>query len=427
MLVAIALLIQTPPAPPPFDSAGAKQVFELVKRIAAEDRGRLWGRSLDGPVLLVDPATKRVFASRAGIRSRWSPVGEVFGGRLPDDQGSANTAVTLDGERWSMLMWPLPADPSSRRQLLAHELWHRIQDSIGLPVRDPPNPQVDDEQGRILLRLESRALAKALAAKGTDRATALVAALSFRDERHRRYPGSDSAEALIERHEGLAEYTGIRMTGGSVVDQRKMVTKALADLESQDHLTRSFAYATGPAYGLLLDEVRPGWRLELRQGLGPAALARRAIGVTLFDARRRGLEEGRLGGPMIRVEEARRAEQRAIRRRGLVDRFVTGHLLVLPLVSAGISFDPNLVEGLDSLGTHYGRMELSGEWGVLDASGGGRIGAGWREAFVPVPPDFATGRRSGPGWTLELRPGWRIVADSVAGRWRVAKEPKPTP
>ncbi len=427
VLVVLALIVQAPPSPPPFDSAGAHQVFDLVKRIAAADRGRLWGRSLDGPVLLVDPATKRVFANQPGFRARWSPMGEVFSGRLPDEQGSANTAVTLDGERWTMVMWPLPDDLLSRRQLLGHELWHRIQDSIGLPVRDPPNPQVDDEPGRILLRLESRALVKALASKGADRSTALVIALSFRDERHHRYPGSDSTEALIERHEGLAEYTGIRMAGGSVADQRKIVTKALTDLESAEHLTRSFAYATGPAYGFLLDEVRPGWRLELRQGLGPAALARRAVGVTLFDIRRLALEEGRLGGPMIRVEEARRSELRAVRRRGLVGRFATGRLLVLPLASSSISFDPNQVEGLDSLGTHYGRMELSGEWGVLDAPGGGRIGAGWREAFVPVPPDFGAGRRSGPGWTLDLRAGWRIVADSVAGRWRVEKEAKPVP
>lgn len=408
-------------APPPFDSIGARQIFDLVSRIAGEDRGRLWGRSLDGPVLLVDPATRRVFANRAGAAARWAPSGNVFAGTLPDGLGSANTAVTLDGERWTMVMWPLPADAASRRQLLGHELWHRIQDSLGLPVRDPQNPQVDDELGRVLLRLESRALGRAIAGKGIDQATALVTALSFREERHRRYAGSDSTEALVERHEGLAEYTGVRMAGGSIADQRRIAVKALTDLESREHLTRSFAYATGPAYGLLLDEVRPGWRLELGRGLGPAQLARRAIGVTLFDARRLAIEEGRLGGPMIRAEEAGHAEQRASRRRGLIDRFVTGRLLALPLASSSITFDPNQVEGLDSLGTHYGRMELSGEWGVLDAVGGGRIGPGFREAFVPVQPGFTVEQRAGPGWTLELHAGWRIAADAVAGRWRVER------
>ena len=410
-------------APAPFDSAGARQVFDLVRRIAADDRGRLWGRSLDGPVLLVDPATRRLFANRPGAGARWQGSGEFFAGTLPSGQSSANTAVTLDGERWTMVMWPLPGEVASRRQLLGHELWHRIQDSLGLLFRDPPNPQVDDELGRTLLRLESRALARALAAKGVDQATALVTALGFREERHRQYPGSDTTEALVERHEGLAEYTGVRLSGGTVADQRRIVIQALKDLETREHLTRSFAYTTGPAYGLLLDQLRPGWRLELRQGLGPAALARRAIGVTLFDDRRLAIEEGRLGGPMIRAEEARHAEARAFRRRGLVGQFVTGPVLVLPLATSSISFDPNQVEGLDSLGTHYGRLELSGEWGVLDAAGGGRIGAGWRQAFVPVPAGFTTGQRTGPGWTLDLRSGWRIAADSVAGRWRVEREP----
>lgn len=416
-LIGLVALVQ-PPASPPFDAQAAGRVFKLARRIAAEDGGVLWGRSLDGPILLVDPATRQVLADRAGAARRWVPNGEVYGGELPAEMQSANTAVTLDGERWTMLMWPLPSDSMKRRQLLAHELWHRIQDSIGLPFRDPPNPQVDEEQGRVLLRLEARALARALQSKGQDRAAALVTALTFRDARHRRFPGSDSTEALIERHEGMAEYTGVRMAGGTVVDRRKIILTALTDMETQEHLTRSFAYTTGPAYGFLLDEIRPGWRLELRPGPDPATLARRAVGVTLFDDRRMAIEEGRLGGPMVRVEEARRAEVRAERRRGLVGRFVTGPILVVPLVSSSISFDPNQVESLDSLGTHYGTMQLSGAWGVLDAPGGGRIGAGWKEAYVPVGPAFVPSERKGPGWSIELRPGWRIVADSP-GRWRL--------
>lgn len=420
-LLAVVVLVQPPPVPA-LEPAGALRVFQLVRQMASEDRGALWGRSIDGPILLVDPATRRVLADRPGVTGRWAALGEVYSGQLPPEVGSANTAVTLDGERWTMVMWPLPDDPMARRQLLAHELWHRIQDSIGLPMRDPPNPQVDDEQGRVLLRLETRALARALGSTGPDRATALVAALGFRATRQRRYPGSDSTEALIERNEGLAEYTGVRMAGGTAAARRAVVTRALTELETREHLTRSFAYTTGPAYGLLLDELRPGWRLELRTGQGPAALARRAVGVTLFDDKRMALEEGRLGGPMIRAEEARRAEAQAARRRDLVGRFVTGPILTIPLVKSSISFDPNQVEGLDSLGTHYGTLELSGSWGVLQAPGGGRVSAGWTTVHVPVGPGFTGADRKGPGWSLDLRPGWRIVPDSIPGHWRVTGE-----
>src|SRR5437763_14976116 len=62
-----------------------------------------------------------------------------------------------------MVMWPLPESPTRRARLLMHELFHRIQDDLGLPALSPPNAHLGTLEGRIWLQLEWRALRQALA------------------------------------------------------------------------------------------------------------------------------------------------------------------------------------------------------------------------------------------------------------------------
>ena len=54
--------------------------------------------------------------------------GEIFRGRLPDEINIANTATDWAGVKWTMMMLPLPEDAGRRAALLAHEMWHRIQE-----------------------------------------------------------------------------------------------------------------------------------------------------------------------------------------------------------------------------------------------------------------------------------------------------------
>jgi hypothetical protein len=46
-----------------------------------------------------------------------------------------------------------------------------------------------------------------------------------------------------------------------------------------ESFVRTFAYASGPAYGLLLDAASPGWPRTVRASDDPAALLMRALGV----------------------------------------------------------------------------------------------------------------------------------------------------
>jgi hypothetical protein len=74
----------------------------------------------------------------------------------------ANTAIDWQGDRWAMVMLPLPEDAYTRRVLLAHESFHRIQPKLGLTSKEVANAHLDTVEGRYLMQLEWRALAAAL-------------------------------------------------------------------------------------------------------------------------------------------------------------------------------------------------------------------------------------------------------------------------
>jgi len=420
--VPAAGLAQAPAPGLGFDTLVARALFREARELTARDAGALWGRRLGGPILFVEPRSRALLADSADREGRLQAVGAFYSGVLPASENAANSSLRWAGRSWAMLLWPPPADSLARGVLLAHELWHRVQDSLGLAARDPPNPHLAGRDGRLWLRLEGRALARALTAPGPARVRALRDALLFRRVRRREFPAADSSERQLELNEGLAEYTGIALAAPDTALRRSLVAARLEVLDSAAHYERSFAYQTGPAYGFFLDALAPGWRATLGPGddlafrlqaaLGAPAAARTATAVA---------RAGSYGYAAVRGAETRRATEQRTRLAALRRRFLGGPALELPLAEMKLGFDPGKVEALDSVGTIYGSLRLTDRWGVLqtDASGG-LITADWRRLVVPAPSEGTTGRRlAGPGWVLELAAGWRLVRGPRAGDWAV--------
>jgi hypothetical protein len=213
-----------------------------------------------GPMLLVDPESRGVVANQADNEGKLGPQGDVFVGTLPEEINIANTATNWAGVDWTMIMWPLPEERRSRLRLMTHELFHRIQDEIGLASSDVSNRHLDSQDGRIWLRLEWRALERALEEQGTARREAIADAVYFRRYRQSLFSGSAAEECALESNEGIAEYTGLKLSSRS---DGEFVTRAACSLQQSGNaqsFVRSFAYSSGPAYGALLDVERIQWR-----------------------------------------------------------------------------------------------------------------------------------------------------------------------
>jgi hypothetical protein len=377
-------------------------------------------------MLFVDPSTGTIVANRADNPGLFQAAGGVWTGKLPAGVAPANTAVNIGGTRWAMIMWPVSDNLYTRGRLLLHESFHRIQDSLGLPGSNPVNAHLAGADGRVWLRLEFRALTEALIRDGEQRRRALRDALTFRARRHTLSPGAAEEERQLELNEGLAEYTGLVLSGLPRAVLGDRVAVQLAQQELQESLSRSFAYASGPAYALLLDEAGITWRRRITRGSDLAAMARAAFRIpTVRVSDADSLITRYAGARMIAAEKEREASRIAEEAR-LRTRFIEGPTLRLPVGSRfSFNFDPNGAVPLPGVGVVYKSSRISDEWGTLDVTSGGvlmlRNAEGLFTGVVVANPLWKDGFAKGDGWTLELAEGWK-AKESTMGTILVSKD-----
>lgn len=410
LLMSVPAAAQQPPVP---DPALAARYFAEAHALAARDAGRLWGRSLASPMLFADPRTRAAVASVADAEGRLTRQGEVYAGTLPENVTVANHALHWSGTHWTMVRWPLPENRYTRQRLLAHEMFHHLQPELGIPGSDVANAHLALGEGRILMRLEWRALAEALIRDGTARRTAIADALMFRARRHALFKEAAREERLLELNEGLAEYTGFKLSGlpEEVLADRAAVH--LGNYENTDNFARSFAYASGPAYGLLLDAVSPAWRKQVHAGTDLGALVGTAYRIEAPGTEPLDTRIAAYAAERMVQEERARAERFVALQKELRARLVDGPALALPVGSKfSYGFDPNGAIPLDGIGTVYQGVRVTDEWGVLEVESGGalllRDESGITGVRVPAPPDARNPLR-GEGWKLTLQAGFSVV------------------
>jgi hypothetical protein len=406
------------------DAAVAGRYFAEARALCARDGGRLWGRSLCGPMMFADPSTRAVVASEPDAEGVLKRSGDVYVGTLPPSVNIANTAVVWSGVNWMLVMsTAAPADRHRRGAMLMHELWHRRQTELGFPSSGAANDHLDTREGRVWLQLEWRALKTALTARGLGRRRALADALLFRARRRALFPLAAAEEREMEMHEGLAEYTGVRLSG--IPDPERFVSDVnLTEQPRSESFVRSFAYASGPAYGLLLDEAAPGWTRRLKKDDDLAELLRKRLRVVASrgDEREAWARARAYGGEELSGFERRREEERLRLVAGYRARLEEGPVLFIPLRSMRMSFDPGNLVPLGERGTVYPNIRVVDAWGVLTvARGGALMNKTFSGINVPAPSDASVRPLRGDGWTLALNDGWTLAAGAREGDFVLKK------
>ena len=408
MLLGAATTVEAPVQPDL-----AKRYFEEATKLCERDAGRLWGVSLCGPMVIVDQAT----ATRA--TSQPEPEGPP-----PRFSGFADGPVSWGGLRWfSFPLWMLPAnDADVRQQNMLHGLFHRIQPQLAFTTNadDGANEHLDTLEGRVWMQLEWRALRRALESSPDDRAEAIADALAFRSERRRRFPGAADNERRDEIREGLASYTGIAAWANSPADARRAAASALAGGEAQASFVGNFEAASGPGYGVLLDDLLPGWRRQVR--------ATTDLGDLLASATNRppttdvAVAAARYDGVTLRRAEETRDQAQQVRIAELRQRFVDGPVLTMPARGSGTSDTTGSV-GIPGVGTVFFRnFTLSARWGRFKASGGVLRATDGSTLSVPVTGRLEGTVLEGEGWSATLNSGWVVRPAGRPGSFVIVRE-----
>jgi hypothetical protein len=363
--------------------------------------------------VIFDPAT--------GTRATSQPEPE---GQPPRFTGFADGPVSWGGLRW--FAWPLymlaDTDADVRQQNMLHGLFHRIQPELGFTQgnSDGFNEHLDTLEGRVWMQLEWRALRRAVEASGSDRAEAIADALAFRSERRRRFPGAADNERRDEIREGLASYTGVAVWANSPADAHRAAASALAGGESQPAFVGNFEAHSGPAYGVLLDDLMPAWRRQLR---GTSDL-----GDMLASATNRppttdvAVAAARYDGATLRTAEETRDRAQQVRIAELRQRFVDGPVLTMPAAGSGTSDTTGSV-GIPGVGTvFFHNFTRSAQWGRLNANGGVLRSADGSTLSLPVTEPLEGTTLKGDGWSATLNSGWVVRPAAQPGSFSIVRE-----
>jgi hypothetical protein len=270
------------------------------------------------------------------------------------------------------------------------------------------------------VQLEWRALARALSASGPQRNAAVRDALAFRQARRRLYPAAAETERALEINEGTASYAGTVLAASSRADATAIALEALTSVATGESYVRTFAYASGPAYGVLLDDASPGWQRALHSSDDLGVLLMNALAVQ--PANDAAGAAAKYGGVELRAAEQQREQLRQDRIHELRLRFVDGPVLVVP-GGGGAASDSHGATVIPGSGTvYFNTYRAGGAWGTLVAEKGVLLASDGRSRRVPAPVRRDDGTFSGDGWTFKAAPGWVVREGARPGDYEVVRQ-----
>jgi hypothetical protein len=397
-LIAIIIVIcYTRPVTAQVDQNLAQEYFKEAKTLCDRDSGRLWGVSICAPMIIADPRT-HTFATSQPLPD--SPRPKVV--------GFVNAPFTWAGTTWIAYTWQdlSTAPPWRRKEIMLHEMFHGVQKQLGVGVGVLENEHLDEVEGRYWMQLEWRALAQALKTTGSERISAIRDALAFRQQRRTKYPAARENERGLEINEGTASYTGTVLAASSHADAIANALVVLTPADINASFVRTFAYSSGPAYGILLDDASPGWprRLHASDDLGTILMNTLAI----KPSKDASAAAAKYGGADLLVAEQQRNRLRQDRITDLRRQFVDGPVLILPGGGsiASDSHDATVIPGAGTI--YFHPYTAKGPWGKLTAEKGVLLSSDGQTRSLPAPIRRDDGTVSGDGWTFTPAPGWTI-------------------
>lgn len=407
MLYASAIA-QTINKPAGFEDTASRYFSELSLLLSKETA--LWNRNLYGPILFVDPVSRKLVANRQDSAGELRKSGNVFIGQLPNNLNIANTAIDWNGTRWAMIKTPIPTEMHSRKALLTHESFHCAQLALGFTLNNPDNPQLDTKDGRVSLRLELAALKKSVnSLNEKDRIMHLSNALYFRLTRYQQFSQASVTENDLELNEGLAEFTATTIALSNIQERARFLSFGIDGFLKNPSYIRSFAYATTPSYGFLLWQKDKKWTRNVHAKSNLTQLVISGFNLKIDTAAALFTAKAKLydGANIVAAEterEARIKTELALYRKKLVEE---PHTEIL-LVKMNVSFNPGTLLILDDKGTIYPNMRVVDEWGILNVTSGGLMSPGWNKITLSAPTSVNDTTVKGNGWDIELKPGWRM-------------------
>lgn len=385
----------------------------------------LWNKDLYGSILLVDPKTRYIYSNEPDPDNSFKLQNNIYTGKLPDNMNIANTSIQWNGKSWAMIMLPLPENHYDRINLLAHELFHKAQPSLGFVHSNKESNHLDQKEGRIYLRMELEALKKAvLSDSEKEQKKHLTNAFIFRKYRNSLFPESAAIENQLEMNEGIAEYTGFMISGRNQEQAKKHFISSIDTFYSNPTYIRSFAYYTIPVYGYLLSVKNKLWNQKISTNTSISDFFIKNFKISIPTDLKSASEKNahHYNGVLIATEEQARENKIKEQIAEYQARFIEQPHLEIKFEKMNVSFDPRNILAIEGQGTVYPTIRVTDNWGILEVGNGALMSPDWSKISVSIPTKTEEQRAEGNGWVLQLKDSYIIKEDKKTGNYGIFKK-----
>jgi len=391
----------------------ASQYFKSIEDICNRDNGALWGKNLYGPLMFVDRTNRRIIANMQDNEGLLKGKDGIFAGFYPKELIINNTPVNFGGTLFALT--PLPAEEDGYRikSQAIHSLFHRFQKTSGTNSSGYNTNNMDEKEARLWIKLEWKALRKAITTEGEERQLAIRDALIFRGANRELYPKYSTDENLFENYEGLSTFTYTFLCTQSPEEYKSKLCENLERIYSMQSYSRSYGFIHGALYASLLktkdfdfSKIKTN---EIDLGKTVKELYKIELPVICRDV------AGSLAvsyniDAINKEEEQRLADiKESIHKE--ISIFTEKPVVFVELESPYFDFEPEEIHSLDTLGTLYNSIRVSDNWGKLTVNKGACLVSN-NFKFLRIPAKgFKTNQNhiTGENWVLIINSDWELV------------------
>lgn len=393
--------------------AKATEYIKKIEALCNRDGGKLWGKNLYGPFMIVDRETRKIVANLPDKEGLLKLKEGIYTGLFPRESILSNSTVKFGETLFGLAPLPVEEDEYRITSRVIHCLFHRYQQSIGISLASFNATNMDEKEARIWMKLEWKALKKAINSEGEEQLLAIRDALIFRGSNRESYPKFADLENQFETYEGLATFTYTLFEARSPDEYKSRLFEYLDRIYTYQSYARSYGFIDGALYATLLYNkdydfttiktdtidlgaiVRDLYKIEL------PAVCRDVAGSLALNYH---IEE------IIKEEEKRDLDIR----KEVADQvsvFTEKPVVYLELESPSFDFEPENVKSLDTLGTIYASLRVMDNWGKLTVDKGGCLVSNNYKYLRITARGFKAERNHyyGDGWQLILNDGWETA------------------
>jgi hypothetical protein len=396
-----------------FTAEKAIQYFKDIEEVCNRDNGKLWGKNLYGPIMFVDRSNRRIVANQPDAEGLLKGKDGIYTGLYPKESLVSNAPVVFGGTLFAMAPLPLEEESYRIKTRAIHSLFHFFQENSGVTPEFFNLKNMDEKEARLWIKLEWKALRKALSSTVDDRKLVIRDALIFRGSNRELYNKLADDQNRFETYEGLATFTYTLLCTNSPEEFRSRLFENLDRLYSMQSYSRSYGFIHGALYASLLYDKGFDFTKIKPVNLDLGKMVKELYSIELPDVCRdvAGSLAVNYELDIINSEEEKRLSDIKERIHKLISTFTEKPVVFIELESPYFDFEPEEIHSLDTLGTLYNSIRVSDNWGKLTVDKGGcLVSNSFKYLRITAKGYKADKHRiSGDGWHLILNNEWELV------------------